>query len=563
MSLSEGLISFSVIMLMLSFISERVSNLIKLYFQDKYIGIPFLYKKDGKWNFFLSVRIEILAIAQPTKAAEKEREYRLLVINIFVGVLVAMLTNVDFFEIVKAVSSHSNPGEFNFKIGWDSIQIGKGYNYLLWGGLYFLFFLWSVSLILFNQLIEKRRTRIGWKWIFTPFFLWIGTTLFLLYEGVFNEKDVAISILTHTLGYLIIGVFLSLGSKFWHDLLDLLFKVKQTRYHLGQSETYTDYDSSVSLMNLAETSQYEIVEGLYDKYDSEIWKISGIVSCGINVELDEQLKIYRRFIEVEYTTESAQKELENLYYNGYIQILGNTFLLRKYMKFIWTEDVAALSGNLSHADFFAYNDVQPGNQGTFGVFERDGVVYAESNLHVLATDSDLERIHHDPNNFFQHRIVTFKIGNIICKGEIVGFAFGNGEKGGMDYCECRITDPDAQMLLSAYNTMVEKNMLSVSTIMKSERKAFGHTSGLLQFINEDNQPTKVKVNYRFLFGRELTLIKIIKKGNSRNADLGDSGAILYYKNQTTDELIKGMIVARSNNYAYMFPLANVTNKFKV
>ena len=60
MSLTDPLIGFTTIIFVMSTISERVANFLKLYFQDKMIYIPVIpHKAGGKWVFFMEARISI------------------------------------------------------------------------------------------------------------------------------------------------------------------------------------------------------------------------------------------------------------------------------------------------------------------------------------------------------------------------------------------------------------------------------------------------------------------------------------------------------------------------
>ncbi|MEO7979272.1 hypothetical protein, partial [Flavobacterium sp.] len=282
MSVTGFLISFSIIMMMLSLVSERASNFIKLYFQSKEISIPFLYKEDNKWKYALTVKLQILAYKQPTAMAEKEREYRVMIINVLVGILMATLANANFFEIVSQISSQKDGNTEEIAI--KGILANDLNSTIIAGAIYMFFFLWSISLILFSRLYEYKTTKVGFnlsdsrKRVYTyPFLIWIFTTaLIVITHTIIKEYQLKIGILSdvfgsvnfiaiirHIFGFTITGFFLSLGSKFWHDLLDVLFKLKNTQQVLSESKTYTDYDSADSLIAFAETSQYDIVEGLY------------------------------------------------------------------------------------------------------------------------------------------------------------------------------------------------------------------------------------------------------------------------------------------------------------
>jgi len=69
-----------------------------------------------------------------------------------------------------------------------------------------------------------------------------------------------LTIIANIIGFVGVGLFLSLGSKFWHDLLDLLFTIKNTRQHLSEPSTYTNFHSAAAIVNLAKTPRDEVAQ---------------------------------------------------------------------------------------------------------------------------------------------------------------------------------------------------------------------------------------------------------------------------------------------------------------
>ena len=307
-------------MMLLSFISERLSNFLKLYFQGKEIWIffpnklPSLDVKDKiqrrayykeirpnsskyivpwtRWSLGLVGRIKLLAKKQPTSAAEKEREYRVMTINIIVGIIVATISNGNFFEISEAISNVATENNNGLQIlpGWDLDKMqDKIWPHII-GAVYLISLLWSVSLMFFNRLFEVN-TKISQQKIRRPFFILLITTIIsLLIVLIVDEEkngNFIFNIIYHCVGFVITGLFLSLGSKFWHDLLDILFKYKNVRQRANERSTYTDYDSPEKIMALANTAHYQVAEELFKEYEDEIWKIEDVVSVGLKSRLDE------------------------------------------------------------------------------------------------------------------------------------------------------------------------------------------------------------------------------------------------------------------------------------
>lgn len=558
------LIPFCIVMMMLSFISERAANFLKLYFQGKKITI--LYPSRP---FFRSVRIELLSYEQPTESGEKEREVRVLIINIIIGILVASLANANFFQIVKDISSPAGPQQLN--LGWRNI---KGYNVLpLIGGLlYMALFLWSCSLLLFNRLLETKRANKNGELskVAIPFICWGVITLILMASG-FWGNGIGAKIVLHTLGYVIIGFFLSLGSKFWHDLLDILYQFKNTKEVLSDQRTYADSYAADQVATRATISRYQVAEKLYDKYKGEILQIESVVSHGLTTRFDEKSKEYIKVIEVEYTSSKAQDALDKLALNGSIEIQFNTFHLIDYLQIVHTSKLIALANiEISGGDLadliktktpvcYAYNENEKSKLGSFGLLRSGNELYAVGNAHVFLDSQELYSI--VVNNFdrklIQHTSVILNIGDhdswsVEIEADSVKL-YNNPAENGLDFCRCKIQEKDIDDVLSTYNALIK-----VGNATKSTYTSFGAASKYFDFFGDDlNKATVCTVGYDN-FSKDLNLFKIqVYHADFGHINFGDSGSIVNYFETESKSVEKGMIVAKSDNYAYMFKLRDV------
>ncbi|WP_130733697.1 hypothetical protein [Flavobacterium sp. J27] len=557
MNATEFLISFSIIMMMLSLISERASNFAKLYFQGKTIYIPFLYKLNKKWITHLKVRLDILAYKQPTVAGEKEREYRLMVINILIGISIATLANANLFEIIRSIKKQVKTLPIS---GYD-ISIMETKHII--GFLYMLFFLWSISIILFSRLPEYE-TKIKIKNYKYPFLIWIVLSIILVTIGFLLKKAWCLSIITHTLGFIFVGLFISLGSKFWHDLLGILFKLKNTQQVLSDSKTYTDYDSEDQLLALADTSQYDVVEQLFELYKNEIVAIEGVVSYGLNTILDEKTKLYKKIIEVEFINDEAQDQLQRIKFTGSVTLKYNTFFLKDYLVYKYTSQLIALSSIEDTPKCYAYN-ANPSNlnpsKGSFSVYKDGDNYFAISNLHVFADDDEFKNFENNATYNLNHRTVQFVVdNNITQKGTIVDYKFGSFEGYGIDLCVCRV-DKELYDLFIEYidiDKLIDINEYSM--------RMFGAYTKYTNF-HSFRKPTTCYVEYNgFRNRKELYLFKIaVSSIGIKNIGKGDSGSTVYYKikNKNTILLATGIIVSKSDDYAYIFRGELLTNTNKL
>lgn len=564
---TEFLISFSIIMMMLSLVSERASNFFKLYFQGKVLYIPFLYKLKTGWITHLKVRLEILAYKQPTAAAEKEREYRLMVINILIGIIIATLANANFFEIVKQISSS---GEQSLAIRGFEAPFDQGV--YLFGFVYMLFFLWSLSVILFSRL-QEYNSQIKQYIYKYPFLLWILITIVLVLIGVSGDASGEIrewfgiptsrflDLVIHCLGYIFVGMFLSLGSKFWHDLLDIFLKLKNTQQVLSDPKTYTNYGSADQLIALAETSQYEVAEKLFELYKNEIAAIPGVVSYGLHTVLDEKTKLYKKIIEVEFKSEEAQKQLIALQNKGSLYLNYNTFYLKDYLVYKYTSQLVAVSSITDqHPVCYAFNanplNANP-SKGSFSVYKDGNNYFALSNLHVFADDDEFINFENNPNHTIEHKTVQFVIGDDRTQtGTIIDHKFGSFEGYGFDLCVCKVE----KRLYDLFIAHIDVSKLI--DIDEYSMKMFGAYTKYVNFHSFRN-PTTCQVEYNgFNRPKELYLFKIgTSSPGIENINKGDSGSTVYYKikDNNTVLLATGIIVAKSDHYAYIFRGHLLTN----
>lgn len=554
MDITDLAIAYTSIIFVMSTISERVANFTKLYFQDKVIYIPVIpHRESGKWVYSMKARLAILAQQQVTEAAEKEREYRILVINIIVGILCAAFINLNIFEL-----NYSEIQNSNLNLGWQLSNI-KGWKFFL-SVVYFLWFLWSVSAILFSKLQETKRN-INEEYIKYPFYAWLIVTIVIAIVA-FSKGDLHSGcgkLLTHFSSYLCMGVFLSMGSKFWHDLLDILFSFKRTQEKLSDPKLLTDFDSADQIIRYTEISQYNIAEQLYDKYRSQIWAIKGVVSCGLVTYFNERIKLYQKRIEVEFTNNTAQNELLKLNAEGEVTINYNTFYLRDYIQIKHTSDLIAVpdvgidNGRICYARNEAASNENI--KGSFNVKKTaEGKYIAFSCLHVFASEKDFNDLRTNEKATIHDRQVLFSINGSHFHGQIIldTILFGIQSGGyGVDYCECEVEEE----VFNKYENFIRQ--FDLRNVENLKMKLFGATSKLLVLDEPKTGLVGCDVNYGNGFTKHLELFKVDVSNPKLNVNPGDSGSTVYYKSGDNKELSFGMIIAKSDDCAYMFKLGKL------
>ncbi len=138
---------------------------------------------------------------------EQARAYRILKINVWCGIITAAVLKADLIRIFNNIQE---PGT---TLGWDKISA-------YWGEHKYL--------------------------VCSPDF-------WFLFPGI---------VLT--------GCFISFGSKFWHDLLDLLYQIKNAKRVLSDSETYK-IDNVDTLSKRLNTYQSEYIQEAYLQAKRELF----------------------------------------------------------------------------------------------------------------------------------------------------------------------------------------------------------------------------------------------------------------------------------------------------
>jgi len=155
----------------------------------------------------------------PDSKEEDRRYYKILKINIWCGFFTALALNADLFNII-------NHKDEPFKaIGWDGVIM-----------------IWDPNF--------------PWEWDLIPQAL-------IFITGCFGT-----------------GFFISFGSKFWHDLLDIVYQVKNYRRILADPETYKA-DNIKSFDNLISTYQSEFIRAAYLEAKSKYMAMDTVKAIAI------------------------------------------------------------------------------------------------------------------------------------------------------------------------------------------------------------------------------------------------------------------------------------------
>ncbi|RDB03833.1 hypothetical protein [Runella aurantiaca] len=149
---------------------------------------------------------------------EDKRYYRLLKISIFCGFVTAFILHADFFTILKNINEP------------------------------------------------------------TKVFSWDGIDLFRLFDLNYFLENLTDGI-KYIVGCLFTGFFISFGSKFWHDLLDLLLEAKNLRRKLVDERTFTSIDNINQFDEFIKMPESKLAQIADERYRTQIEKIQGVISA--------------------------------------------------------------------------------------------------------------------------------------------------------------------------------------------------------------------------------------------------------------------------------------------
>lgn len=128
----------------------------------------------------------------------------------------------------------------------------------VWSGIIIAAILKADIIVIFNHITEAGKT-IGWSYIEN----YSALDKWLLVPGI---------VLT--------GCFISFGSKFWHDSLDLLYQIKNTKRLLNDPQTF-QVDNVKSLEKLFNTYQSDFIKAAYLEAKTKYMAMASVKAIAI------------------------------------------------------------------------------------------------------------------------------------------------------------------------------------------------------------------------------------------------------------------------------------------
>jgi hypothetical protein len=463
-------IAIVTVFFILSLISERFITWFKLYFFKK--GNTLL------WYFFDWEKDYSIKTDDP--AFEKEREQRILALNISLSILIALLIHANLFTLLKYDPTTC--------LGWQDFKLNNKDK-----------FDWS---ILFLELI----------------------------------------------GCMIGGLLMSLGSKFWHDTLDMLFYAKDLKAKLSDKETYK-MSALKELDEWIAITEADIVKKVFEENKNILKNIPDVISVGIGQNNET------KYIEVVTTNNNT-----HLIPNSFPYYLPNNSVRKIDVKIIVSSPIIT-HGNLTFKSDLT-NQNKPANYGSYGLVVK--FKGTEGNKKMLLTCYHVViGKGHSYNNF--NYIGEENIISPHNSTTVVGTIRNAVRNNSIDAAIIDIDDT-----LSVSNKLPNGKSIIKTNLLKDEinnldARIFGYktnkTSGVGKITGKNHDVT---INYELPDGTgyekwDLKDLLAISNDNKAISVSGDSGSAVLdnYNN------VIGIVVAGSDTHTYAIPIETIFEQLNI
>lgn len=463
-------IEIAIVFFILSLISERFITWCKLYF----------FKKGNTlcWIFFNWK--EDYSEKSQDPVIEKEREQRILLLNITLSILIATIIHANLFGLLSKDPMGS--------LGWTKIIKGH---------------------------------QIDWKML----------------KGFWFE----------VFGCIFAGLLMSLGSKFWHDTLDMLFYTKNLKDKLVDKETYK-MNTLKELDQWIAITESDMLKKVFEENLTILKNIANVISVGIG---QDDCSKYIEVITTGNDTSGIPKSLPYYLPNNAVKRIGVKVVVSNPIR---THGLSFTNG--------LTNQNRPDNYGSYGLavkFKGD-----DSSSPMLLTCYHVVIGKHHSFNYFKY----LQEESIIIPGKpdsIVG-SVRNGVRN--DTIDAAILDVNDAFKIS--NKLPDDTEIKSSrTVTENDKnlsvRIFGYktkgtkAAGTISAVNND-----VKINYESPDGtrtEEWNLSGLISISNKDKAISipGDSGSAVVDK----DNNVIGIVVAGNSNYTFAIPIETIFKQLNI
>lgn len=350
------------------------------------------------------------------------------------------------------------------------------------------------------------------------------------------------------LGIILTGCFISFGSKFWHDLLDLLYQIKNTKRVLSDPETYK-VDNTKSLQKIFNTYQSDFIKAAYLEAQTKYMAMDNVKAIGIK---SNDLGFY-----FEITIDKNNPDIEPFY--QYLLDDGTPQNIPvKIVVLAEGDSIKALSLNLSAKVFNMKN--KPA-YGTIGVVVKKQNDQTDKKYLLTCCHNVLETFGVIDNSSLHTEDAGVSNSNFETKIGTVSYAFIDHE---IDAALIEITPENENIIINFVPKMGHINNyreLNRSDEKKVKTSIYGATT---YGVNDKSSKgvlnslyNTIEITYKKYGDKKITMMNLIQISNK--ALPGDSGSCVVDSRCN----LLGLIVAGSDEVTYVMPIKTLLMKLNL
>ena len=358
-------------------------------------------------------------------------------------------------------------------------------------------------------------------------------------------------------GIILAGCFISFGSKFWHDFLDLLFQVKNTKRKLADPELF-QADNTNKLQKLLDTYQSDFIKAAYLEARTKFMAMESVKAIGIK---SNDIGYYFEITVCQYEP-SIEQYYQYLLEDGTPQNIPIKIVLLES-----NDNILAQSVDLS-AKIFELNN--PDSWGTLGVLVKPIDESNDKRYLLTCCHNIVKPIRNIPDS----QLSEIQVGTIDSTEVInIGTVFKASRDFEMDAALIEI-DTGNQIIINSVPKMgnpqrarqlVNRDAGNETAYIFGARSGRegksvlkGTVTGVYNTIKVDyeNQTADLSIQKE-----EFTLINTISISNNGKAisKPGDSGACVL----DSENNVIGLVVAGNRQVTYALPIKTLLNKLNV
>ncbi len=444
--------------------------------------VKLYFGKGNRSLIFFSALDEDLTIRKQDAAQEKLREQKITGLTIVLSILIAILAKADLFSILSSDPPYNG-------IGWKDFSL-KGF--------------------------------------------------FAAYP---NRSEAVLKILVTFFGCVLTGFFISLGTKFWHDLLDLLLYSKNLKKKLSDPETYvvSNVDELTEFLQFTEPQLVRLAieqngPALRARFPNIEFLNDSIAV--INGERRDVLGIYLQDANTSGIPEKVPVKLPS----------GRTYQV--VTEVIADIGFARISGGM---DGSVRNDDLSGytGSGCCIVTDHDQQHFMLTNCHVL-TGGYFRNPAYDTGEplvrYEEKKIGNWHFGQMSSMGDFALVKINDIDE--------FINDYDPELFRSKLRVIEKEDWLKEKVIVRGNKCKTFEDAYVIEVV-----PMQVRVEYKD--GTKLKLDEALLLGDRPDKEHcrpvtieGDSGGAVYDE----DKRLIAIIVSVGNKFTYAIPLAKFLRK---